>query len=296
MNQDATLEAKELFNQAKLFTHPKPSKLIYHLAKIATGNKSDDIILDFFSGSATTAHAVMQLNAEDGGNRRFIMVQLPELCPENSEAAKAGYPNICEIGKERIRRAGQKILEQSQASGGQESINNGGAKQLSLVEDADPDDADDFASASAPSPAPLDIGFKVFKLDSSNLKTWDVPPPDVFGPEAQVALENRLNSMIDRVKPDRTDLDMVYEIMLKIGVELTDKVEALTICGKTVWSVDDALLLICLETGIDLALAERMAALNPGRIILADQGIADDTVMANIRYYLLEREIDIKLV
>ena len=123
-----------------------------------------------------------------------------------------------------------------------------------------------------------------------------MPPPDVFGPEAQAALENRLNSMIDRVKPDRTDLDMVYEIMLKIGVELTDKVEALTLYGKTVWSVDDALLLICLETGIDLALAEQLAALNPGRIILADQGIADDTVMANIRYYLLEREIDIKMV
>ncbi len=127
MNQDATLEAKELFNQAKLFTHPKPSKLIYHLAKIATGNKSDDIILDFFSGSATTAHAVMQLNAEDGGNRRFIMVQLPEL------TGSKDYPTIAEIGKERIRRAGQKILEAAGLNTGNNEQNN--AKKQAVFAD-----------------------------------------------------------------------------------------------------------------------------------------------------------------
>ena len=127
MNQDATLEAKELFNQAKLFTHPKPSKLIYHLAKIATGNKSDDIILDFFSGSATTAHAVMQLNAEAGGNRRFIMVQLPEL------TGSKDYPTIAEIGKERIRRAGQKILEAAGLNTGNNEQNN--AKKQAVFAD-----------------------------------------------------------------------------------------------------------------------------------------------------------------
>lgn len=140
---------------------------------------------------------------------------------------------------------------------------------------------------------PLDVGFKVFKLDSSNLKTWDDAP---LAPEAQSALENRLNDMIDRVKPDRTDLDVVYEIMLKTGLELTDKVEPLTLCGKTVWSVNEASLLICLQAGITIELAECMAALNPARIVLAEQAVNDDTALLNINYFLQQRGIKLDLL
>jgi len=138
----------------------------------------DSIILDFFSGSATTAHAVMQLNAEDGGNRRFIMVQLPEACNEKSEAYKAGYKNICEIGKERIRRAGAKIL--AEAKQGNHQTTPGDEKK----------------------PLP-DTGFKVFKLDSSNLKTWNTTPIDMDKPEQMNMFLERMNDMIDTIKPDR---------------------------------------------------------------------------------------------
>ena len=143
--QEATKEIKSLFaDTPNIFDFPKPTRLLKRMVSIAA--KNDDIILDFFSGSATTAHAVMQLNAEDGGNRRFILVQLPELCDEKSEAYKAGYKNICEIGKERIRRAGKKILEEH--------------TQVTMEEDKQP----------------LDVGFRVFKLDTSNLHTWDTTP------------------------------------------------------------------------------------------------------------------------
>ena len=151
MNSDATEEIRALFGQGKLFTHPKPSKLLHHFVKIATTSNNEDIILDFFSGSATTAHAVMQLNAEDGGNRKFIMVQLPEVAEEKSEAYKAGYTNICEIGKERIRRAGAKILEEHTEKTVQQTI--------------------DGSETSPP-----DIGFRVLKLDTSNLHAWDGTP------------------------------------------------------------------------------------------------------------------------
>lgn len=146
------------------------------------GIDENDIILDFFSGSATTAHAVMKLNAEDGGNRKFICVQLPELTDENSEAYKAGYKTICDIGMERIRRAGQKILSEN--------------------ENADS----------------LDIGFKVFELDTSNLKTWDSTL--TLDDYAQEEIIERMENILSRVKADRNSLDMVYEIMLKIGKPL----------------------------------------------------------------------------
>ena len=165
----ATKEIGGLFNRY-LFDFPKPVEIIKQL--ISQVSNTDDTILDFFSGSATTAHAVMQLNAEDGGNRRFILVQIPELCDEKSEAYKAGYKNICEIGKERIRRAGKKILE--------EHI------QVTMDEDK----------------SPLDVGFRVFKLDTSNLKTWDATPIE---DEQLDLLYQRMNSMIHRVKPERTD-------------------------------------------------------------------------------------------
>ena len=262
MNEDATAEIRELFGQGKLFTHPKPSKLIYNLIKIST--ESDDLILDFFSGSATTAHAVMQLNAEDGGNRRFILVQLPELCDEKSEAYKAGYKNICEIGKERIRRAGKKILEEH--------------AQVTMEEDK----------------YPLDVGFRVFKLDTSNLKTWDATPIE---DEQLDLLYQRMNSMIHRVKPERTDLDMIYEIMLKLGVPLTYSVTPFTVNNKTVYGVgDDCLLLVCLAENVQPEDVEQMTEYAPAKIIISRDSFPDDTAMANAYYILRDHGIELKLV
>ncbi len=250
-----------------LFDFPKPLSLIKQLVEIATNN--DDIILDFFSGSATTAHAVMQLNAEDGGNRHFICVQLPEVCDEKSEAYKAGYKNICEIGKERIRRAGVKILAESTEQN----------KQIELGEEE--------------KPLP-DVGFRVFKLDTSNLKTWDNTP--VTEDDMQLLLD-RMNGMIHRVKSDRSDMDMVCEIMLKLGVPLTYSVKKTEANGKTAYTVgDDCLLLICLTENVQPEDVEAMAEYAPAKVIIARDSFADDTAMANAHYILRDRGIELKLV
>ena len=245
---------KELFSifQAHYFDFPKPVEVIKQLIEQVT--EPDDIVFDFFSGSATTAHAVMQLNAEDGGNRRFILVQLPEVCDEKSEAAKAGYANICEIGKERIRRAG------AQMETG-------------------------------------DTGFRVFKLDSSNLKTWDAAP---IGPQAGDVigeLANRMNAMIHRVKPDRSDLDMVFEVMLKLGVPLDFPVTEVSVNGKTAYSVgEDCLLLVCLAPDIQPGDVEQMAEYAPAKAVISRDSFADDTAMANAWYILRDRGVNLKLV
>ncbi|WP_243422285.1 site-specific DNA-methyltransferase [Pseudoflavonifractor phocaeensis] len=261
--QEATKEIKSLFTDTpNIFDFPKPTRLLKRMVSIAS--KNDDIILDFFSGSATTAHAVMQLNAEDGGNRRFILVQLPELCDEKSEAYKAGYKNICEIGKERIRRAGKKILEEH--------------AQVTMEEDKQP----------------LDVGFRVFKLDTSNLKTWDATPIE---DEQLDLLYQRMNSMIHRVKPERTDLDMIYEIMLKLGVPLTYSVTPFSINDKTVYGVgDDCLLLVCLAENVQPEDVEQMIEYAPAKIIISRDSFADDTAMANAYYILRDHGIELKLV
>lgn len=268
MNSDATSEMKDLLNYPKLFTHPKPSILLHHLVKIASNKDTNDIILDFFSGSGTTAHAVMQLNAEDGGNRRFICVQLPEVTDESSEAYKAGYKNICEIGKERIRRAGAKIASEQKT----DLFDQEGKK--------------------------LDTGFKVFKLDTSNLKTWDATPINSNAPEQIDLFMERLNGMIDTIKQDRTDTDMVYEVMLKMGIPLTYPVTKVEIDGKRAYSVgDDCLLLICLQEGLTTETIEAMATdYLPSKLVLSEKCFADDTAMANAHYILKEREIELKLV
>ena len=224
-----------------------------------------DIILDFFSGSATTAHAVMQLNAEDGGNRKYILVQLPEVCDEKSEAAKAGYKNICEIGKERIRRAGKKLTD----TNGQMQIGDSEKK-------------------------PLDVGFRVFKLDSSNLQTWDATPVDELRMED---LLNRMNTMINRVKADRSDLDMVCEVMLKLGVPLTYSVNKVSVNAKTAYTVgDDCLLLVCLAADTTPEDVEAMAEYIPAKVIISRDSFANDTAMANAHYILRDRGIELKLV
>ena len=267
MNFGGTVEGKneitDLFSNNKIFSYPKSTFFINELIKTISNYENDDIILDFFSGSATTAHAVMQLNAEDGGNRQFIMVQLPEVCDQKSEAYKAGYQNICEIGKERIRRAGKKILE----ADNQMTLEN--KKQL-------------------------DIGFKVFKLDSSNLKTWDNTPVTA---EQMDLLYERMNHMIHRVKSDRSDLDMVCEIMLKLGIPLTYSITAVEINGKTAYSIgDDCLLLICLAPDVQPEDVEQMAEYAPAKLIVSRESFVDDTAMANAHYILKDHGVELKLV
>ena len=205
INAIATKMLREIFG-SQVFDFPKGVDLMKFLINQASG--TEDIILDFFSGSATTAHAVMQLNAEDGGNRKFIMVQLPEITPEKSEARKAGYENICEIGKERIRRAGDMIVNENKDKEG--------------IED-------------------LDIGFKVFKLDSSNIKEWD---PDYEN------LEYSLFERQDIIKMGRTNEDLLYEIIIKMGIEPTVGIEEIKFGEKIIYNIGMGALLICLEDEI----------------------------------------------
>ena len=266
MTQDGTKDIADLF-ASKVFGFPKPVELIKYLVKATTSTSvmDGDIILDFFSGSATTAHAVMQLNAEDGGNRKYILVQLPEVCDEKSEAAKAGYKNICEIGKERIRRAGKKLTD----TDGQMQIGDSEKK-------------------------PLDVGFRVFKLDSSNLQTWDATPVDELRMED---LLNRMNTMINRVKADRSDLDMVCEVMLKLGVPLTYSVNKVAVNSKAAYTVgDDCLLLVCLAADTTPEDVEAMAEYIPAKVIISRDSFANDTAMANAYYILRDRGIELKLV
>jgi len=262
--QEATQELKDIFSdEAGVFDFPKPTRLIKRMVQTATKSSGHDIVFDFFSGSATTAQAVMQVNAEDGGNRRFIMIQLPELTKSDK------FKNICEIGKERIRRAGQKIKKE--------------------LAEAEP--KLDFDGPAQPEP---DIGFKVFKLDSSNLEIWD---PSPVKDEQLSLLEERLNRMTDRAKPGRSALDLVYEIMLKQGLPLTESVRVLDIEGYSVYSIrEDSLLLICLEKDLSTEAVKQMAALAPGRIIFGQGCFGDMTAMSNAKLSLKDAGIDFKFV
>lgn len=245
-NQDASTELEKLLSGKGLFDNPKPVMLVKSILMLASN--SDSIILDFFSGSSTTAHAVMQLNAEDGGNRKFIMVQLPEPTDEKSEAYKAGYMNICEIGKERIRRAGEKIEEEK----GIEAQN-------------------------------LDIGFKVLKLDTSNIRKWQ---PDYDN------LEQSLLDYVDNYVDGRTELDVVYEIMLKYGLDLTYPVDEFTVAQKKIYSIGFGMLMICLDNEITIEVAkgilEKVKELAPEstRVVFKDNGFKTDSNKTNIKEIL----------
>ena len=228
-------EVAELFNKVAYFSFPKPTKLIKYLMKLAT--LSNSTILDFFSGSATTAHAVMQLNAEDGGNRKFIMVQLPEKCDEKSEAYKAGYKTICDIGKERIRRAGKRIKEEN------------------------------------PSATNLDIGFRVLKLDSSNMK-------DVYYKSADYA-QDLLSSLESNIKDDRTPLDLLFQVMLELGKPLSAKIEENEIANKKVFVVDDNDLIACFDENITEDVVKAIAQKKPLYAVFRDNSFSSDTVAAN---------------
>lgn len=227
--------------EGNFFDFPKPTKLILYLAKLLS--KNNDIILDFFSGSATTAHAVMQLNAEDGGKRKFIMVQWPEEIDLKSEAYKAGYANICEIGKERIRRAGKKIKEEFRDKA-----------------------------------ADLDTGFRVFKVDSSNMKEVYYKPDETK--------QNDLDSYINNIKEDRTDEDLLFQVLLEIKPEaLSAKIDKEVIQGKAVYNVEDVLL-ACFDDNIDEDLMTAIAKKNPDYVVVRDLSIGDDSAFANFEKIL----------
>ena len=288
--QTATQEFNKLFDNVRIFENPKNPNDIKKLVEYVTAQNDNDIILDFFSGSATTAHAVMQLNAEDGGNRRYIMVQLPELCDEKSEAFKAGYKNICEIGKERIKRANLKIWNDCFSSA---ALDLG----MILLDKELEDEMGKSAEKKMDNAESLDVGFRVFKLDSSNLKTWDAAPIDPQAGDVIGELANRMNAMIHRVKPDRSDLDMVFEVMLKLGVPLDFPVAEVTVNGKTAYSVgEDCLLLVCLAPDIQPEDVEQMAEYAPAKAVISRDSFADDTAMANAWYILRDRGVDLKLV
>ena len=256
---NGTREATELLG-GKFFDFPKPVNLLKQLLFQTTS--LDDIILDFFAGSATTAHAVMQLNAEDGGNRRFIMVQLPEPCGENSEAFQAGYKTIAEIGKERIRRAGARIKAEAERRKA-ERESWGGALF------SDPQD-----TSLPPDPSSLDIGFRVLKIDSSNLA--DV----YYTPDA--TRQDQLDLFTHNIKPDRTPEDLLFQVLLDWGVDLSLPIRKETLRGKTVFFVDENALVACFDDDVDEELVKELAGLKPLRVVFRDSGFASDAVKINV--------------
>ena len=235
-NQSATREVKSLFDDNKYFDFPKPVTYLQQFIRLLSDKES--MILDYFSGSSTTAHASIQLNAEDGGNRKFIMVQLPEETDPKSEAYKAGYKNICEIGKERIRRAGKKIKEENPLT----------------TQD-------------------LDIGFRVLKLDSSNMKdvyyTSDAYTRDMF------------DMLADNIKEDRTPEDLLFQVMLDLGIPLSSKIEESVIAGKKVFKVEGNYLIACFDSNLTEETITAIAQQRPYYFVMRDSSMANDSVATN---------------
>ena len=236
-SSQAKKQIDSLFNECKgIFDYTKPVKLVSRLLQI--GSTSGDIILDFFSGSATTAHAVMQLNAEDGGHRKFIMVQLPEQTDEKSEAYKAGYKTICEIGEERICRAGKKIKDES---------------PLTTTD--------------------LDIGFRVFKVDSSNMEHVYYRPADYN--------QGQMELFADNIKPDRTPEDLLFQVMLDLGILLSSDIQETEIAGKKVFSVADGYLIACFDKDVTEEAVKAIAQKQPVYAVFRDSSMASDSVATN---------------
>lgn len=234
-NQDSDKEFLSLF-EAKYFDYTKPIKLLYNLVK--SNNTGEEYILDFFSGSATTAHAIMQLNAEEGGSRKFIMIQLPELTDKDSEAYKAGYKNICEIGKERIRRAGKKIKEEH------------------------------------PEAKDLDIGFRVFKCDDSNYKEVAFAPKD-YSQEA-------LDLFVDNIKEDRSDLDLLFDCMLRWGVTLDLPMTKIRVDGCTIHNVNEGGLVACFDGKVTEAVIDAIAEMYPAKVVFRDSSFEEAAQKMNL--------------
>ncbi len=263
LTSTATTKLKALMNGPS-FDTPKPIELIVRMLKMITYDDKESFILDFFSGSATTAHAVMKLNAEDGGNRKFIMIQLPELCNEKSEAYKAGYKNICDIGEERIRRAGEQIKSEWEKENPSDGL-FGSEEQFTT-----------------------DIGFKVFKLDSTNVNEWD---PNMKLDEKELAM--RLGEVF---KEDRSKEDILYEIMLKYGV-FDKQVEEININGKTMYRVGKRYMIVCLEDSITSEDVKAIGELSPKTVIFNEAGFRDDNEKINATYNLKQCGVeDIKCI
>ncbi len=260
-----TLLVKELLG-AKVFDYPKPLEMLKQICELGSGSDGDDIILDFFSGSGTTAHAVMKLNVEDGGARRFVLVQLPELCAEGSEAAKAGYRDICEIGKERLRRAGAKLREER----------NGG-----LFDDA----------------ASLDVGFKVFRLDTSNWELWDDSPTP---PTEAAAFLARLRDFKNARKSDRSDADALAEIALKSGLPLDVNFETRKLVNVDVYVERGARFCALLQDGAEVEDVERLLEAPPSerpeKIVVAESAFRTDAALSNVAHLLEENGIEAKFI
>lgn len=283
-NQDGTDEVASIFGSKGIFDFPKPSKLLNFLFSFQINNRpgNNDIILDFFSGSATTAHAVMQLNAEDGGKRRHIMVQLPEPCDEKSEAYKAGYQTIAEIGKERIRRAGQKILSEWHA------------KQAASAENLKLETEN--SGASAP-----DVGFRVLKIDSSNFRDVQRTPDELD--QAELSLHT------EHIKPDRTPQDLLFQVLVDWGVDLSlptreEKITAESTHSKgkkeskeyTIYWVDENVLAACFDAAVPESLIHTIAARKPLRAVFRDESYDDDSNRINVEqiFKLLSPATEVK--
>ncbi len=245
--RQAAAMIKDLFDGVQVFDTPKPIELIRSMMIVALDDPNATI-LDFFSGSSTVAHAAMQLNAEDNGKRKYIMVQIPEETDDKSEAAKAGYANICEIGKERIRRAGTKIADEVEEAN----------KRLKLGE--------------GPKKVP-DIGFRVLKIESSNFD-------DTFATPAETD-QGSLFSLVDNVKAGRTGLDILFEVLPKFQIPYSAKIKELSICGKRCFSVDDGYLLACFDRDVDTDTIEAIAKMQPYYAVMRDASMADDATHAN---------------
>ena len=247
-----TREVMDLFN-GKFFDYPKPLNLIKHIQSMILSN--NDIVMDFFSGSATTAHAVMQLNAEDGGHRKFIMVQLPEKCDEKSEAYKAGYKNICEIGKERIRRAGEKIKSESPLTTGD-----------------------------------LDVGFRVLKLDDTNMKDVYYAPDDYS--------QGLLAQLESNIKEDRTDLDLLFGCLLDWGLPLSMPYYFEQIDGCTIHTYNDGDLIACFDENVSDSVVKEIAKRQPLRAVFRDSSFANSPAKINVEeiFKLLTPDTRVKVI
>ncbi len=237
--QHGTNEIVEIFGNAKIFDFPKPSLFLSKLLLIGLNSSKDSVVLDFFAGSATTAHAVMRLNAEDGGNRKFIMVQLPEPCDEKAEAFKAGYQTIAEISKERIRRVGKKIV--------QGECHENWKK---------------------------DIGFRVLKIDTSNMAEVYYTPDAIS--------QDQLKLFTNNIKPERSPEDLLFQVLLDWGVDLSLPIHKETLQGKTVFFVDQNALVACFDIGVNEALVKELAGFAPLRVVFRDNGFVSDAVKINV--------------
>ena len=260
--RDAINALKTLFDRPP-FDTPKPINLLMKVMSLVEDN--DYIVLDFFSGSATTAHAVMQLNSEDGGTRKYIMVQLPEQTDTKSEAYKTGYKNICEIGKERIRRAANKVKEEKRAKAEKDGL---------------------FANYKDTQ----DYGFRVYRLDSSNMQDVYYRPQDYK--------QDTLDMFADNIKPNRTADDLLAQVMLDWGLPLSYKIEQINILGKQVFKVAQDSLFACFDKGIDEAFAKEIAKEKPLRMVFRDSGFANDTAKINVQQLLkqLSPETEMKVI